>query len=369
MALSSVARGADGLMFFRWRPAHFGAEIYWLGLLDHDDVPRRRFAEACAFGKDLAALRGGLLGTRVRMDVGIAGGDFDNQECYRTYPMGLPSPEEAGGVLHRTLYQQGIAAGFIHPADDLTKLRVLYVPHFMMWDEAWTANVRSFVEGGGTLIVGALTGTRDASNHVHRELAPLGGLAELLGVRVEEFGRVAASGSDGLFEPPAKAAGLGPARQGRLPACSVGRTYKLRIAGEEFAADHLYEKLLLEPDVTPLACWSTRWLAGQPALTIRHVGQGRAMYLATYLTEGLAAKLVEMLQTEVGLAPLLPELPAGVEVTERCADDGRRLLFVINTSDGPVEVVLPMAGEDLLTGKTAKGMLPLPAYGAAVIRV
>ena len=46
MAMTSVARGADGIMFFRWRPAHFGAEIYWLGVIDHDDVPRRRYAEA-----------------------------------------------------------------------------------------------------------------------------------------------------------------------------------------------------------------------------------------------------------------------------------------------------------------------------------
>ena len=49
MAMSSVARGADGLMFFRWRPAHFGAEIYWMGIIDHDDVPRHRYDEAKQF--------------------------------------------------------------------------------------------------------------------------------------------------------------------------------------------------------------------------------------------------------------------------------------------------------------------------------
>ena len=43
VALSSVARGADGVMVFRWRPAHFGAEIYRMGVIDHDDVPRRRY--------------------------------------------------------------------------------------------------------------------------------------------------------------------------------------------------------------------------------------------------------------------------------------------------------------------------------------
>lgn len=63
MALSSIARGADRLMFFRWRPAHFGAEIYWTGLLDHDNTPRRRYAEAAQVFEELALLEPVLLGT------------------------------------------------------------------------------------------------------------------------------------------------------------------------------------------------------------------------------------------------------------------------------------------------------------------
>lgn len=51
MALSSV----DSLMFFRWRPAHFGTEIYWIGIIDHDDQPRRCYVEATQFGADIAA--------------------------------------------------------------------------------------------------------------------------------------------------------------------------------------------------------------------------------------------------------------------------------------------------------------------------
>ena len=68
-AFSSVARGADGLLFFRWRPAHYGAEIYWMGLIDHDDVPRRRYSEAVEFARDIAKIKKDLLGTTVRMDV------------------------------------------------------------------------------------------------------------------------------------------------------------------------------------------------------------------------------------------------------------------------------------------------------------
>ena len=106
MALSSVARGADGLLFFRWRPAHFGAEIYWMGILDHDDVPRRRYRESRRNSpRDIAKIKKDLLGTTVRMDVAIAGADFDNQEAYKTYPMGMPSPVEDACSASLLLFQ------------------------------------------------------------------------------------------------------------------------------------------------------------------------------------------------------------------------------------------------------------------------
>ena len=99
MAMSSVARGADSLMFFRWRPAHFGAEIYWMGIIDHDDIPRRRYAEARRIRERYRQSRTDPVGTHVRMDVGIAGADFDNQEAHRTYPMGLPSKPAISALL------------------------------------------------------------------------------------------------------------------------------------------------------------------------------------------------------------------------------------------------------------------------------
>ncbi|TIX41126.1 MAG: beta-galactosidase, partial [Mesorhizobium sp.] len=159
MAMSSVARGADGIMFFRWRPAHFGAEIYWMGIIDHDDVARRRYDEARQFATEMTALKDKILGTHVRMDVGIAGSDFDNQEAHKTFPIGLPSPQDDATLLHQYCYDRGIACGFIHPEDDLSKLKVFYVPHWVIWKDSWTERLQVFAENGGTVIIGARTGT------------------------------------------------------------------------------------------------------------------------------------------------------------------------------------------------------------------
>ncbi|PYE93577.1 beta-galactosidase [Rhizobium sp. PP-F2F-G38] len=367
MALSSVARGADGLLFFRWRPAHFGAEIYWMGIIDHDDVPRRRYHEAAQFAGDIARIKEDLLGTTVRMDVAIAGADFDNQEAYKTYPMGLPSPLEDGTRLHRYCYDNGIACGFIHPADDLSRIKLLYIPHWVMWKSEWDANVEAFVRNGGTLVVGAMTGTRDENNHIPRTLAPGPGLSALCGVRVEEFGRVAEPGADGLFGMPGPEFGLNvPAR--RLPASSSQRGYRLAIGNAEYDAAHLYELFETDRDVETLGQWSSRFLGGRTAVSRRSVGSGQAIYVGTYLTDALVGALAEHLFGNAGIHPLVPNLPTTVEVALREADD-RKLLFLMNADGETVNVTDIPEGIDLLSGSPVSGHLALGPYGCAVIRL
>jgi beta-galactosidase len=367
MALSSVARGADGLMFFRWRPAHFGAEIYWMGILDHDDVPRRRFEEARHFASDINKIKDKLLGTSVQIDIGIAGADFDNQEAHKTYPIGLPSPVEDAVHLHRFAYQNGYATGFVHPEDDLSRLKVYYIPHWVMWDHAWTPKLRAFVEAGGTVIVGAMTGTRDRNNHIIREQAPGAQLAELTGVKVEEFGRVVAAGGQGLFQRNAPDAGMYVPPQ-VLPSSSSERSYKMQIGNREATAEHLYETIEIADDVKVLGSWSDRSLSGKPMLTERKVGQGRAIYLATYLTPEVVELLASTVIAQSGVSPLVEELPAGVEVSLRTADD-RRLLFVINTTSESRSFKALPAGQDLLTDAAVSGATELAGYGCLVIEL
>lgn len=367
MALSSVARGADGLMFFRWRPAHYGAEIYWMGLIDHDDVPRRRYDEARHFASDIQKIKGKLLGTSVQIDIGIAGADFDNQEAHKTYPIGLPSPVEDAVHLHRFAYQNGYAAGFVHPEDDLSKLKVYYIPHWVMWDRAWTPKLRAFVEAGGTVIVGAMTGTRDRNNHIIREQAPGNLLSELTGVKVEEFGRVVAAGGQGLFQRNAPDAGMYVPPQ-VLPSSSSERSYKMQIGNREATAEHLYETIEIADDVKVLGSWSDRSLAGKPMLTERKIGKGRAIYLATYLTPEVVELLAATVLAQSGVEPLVEDLPAGVEVSLRVADD-RQLLFVINTTSENRSFKSLPAGTDLLTGGAVGGQSELAGYGCLVIEL
>ncbi|OLP59618.1 beta-galactosidase [Xaviernesmea oryzae] len=367
MAFTSVSRGADGVMFFRWRPAHFGAEIYWNGILDHDDQMRRRFDEAQQFAGEMKRIEKDLLGTSVRMDLAIAGADFDNQEAYKTYPIGLPSPLQDSQLLHGAAYRRGIACGLIHPEDDLSRIKALYVPHWVMWKDEWNDAVERFVQGGGTLILSAMTGTRTPDNHVLREQAPGSRLAALSGVRVSEFGPLAAPGADGLLQGW-RENGPGFYQPAERPATSAARRrYDFAIGNRGFTAGHLYERLDVAEGVEALGRWTSRFLSGEPMLTRRRQGKGQVLYLATYLTPDLAEALLDLLAAEAGIAPLLDDLPEGVEVAEREGGD-RRLLFVLNTRHEPVEVSLPQ-GQELLQGTPTGAATSLAAYDVRIIRL
>jgi len=357
MAMSSVARGADGLMFFRWRPAHFGAEIYWMGIIDHDDVPRRRYDEAKRFATEIAAIKDKILGTHVRIDVGIAHADFDNQEAHKTYSLGLPSPEQEVLHLYRYCYENGIACGFLHPEDDLTPLKAYYVPHWVMWQDAWTAHLEAFAKAGGTVIFGARTGSRDTNNHVIRETQPGRSISALAGVTVEDFGLLAAPGASGLFNPPA-----------RGEAESARRKYHFTLGNKQVEAGHWWEQVIPANGTDVLACWSDRFLDGEAAITSRQVGAGRVIYMGTYLTRELTENFFAEVFASARIEPLLPDLPAGVEVTMR-ENASRHLLFIQNTNAEPVSVAGIPAGRDLLRGASVAGTLALQSYGCAVIEV
>jgi beta-galactosidase len=368
MAMTSVARGADGLMFFRWRPAHFGAEIYWNGILDHDDVPRRRYQEAVRFATDIKTIEKDLLGTVVHMDLGIAGADFDNQEAYKTYPIGLPSPMQDAQLLHRAAYRSGIACGFIHPEDDLSRLKALYVPHWVMWKSEWNEAVEKFVENGGTLILSAMTGTRDENNHIIRTQAPGTALSRLAGVKVSEFGPLAAPGADGLFTG-FREGGIGSYQPSPRPAAtSAGRSYTFAIGNQSYTAGHLYERLEIDTGTDILGRWSNRFLEGEPMLTRRPHGKGQVLYLGTYLTEDLVMSFLDLLSDKTGIEPLVAGLPEGLEVSMRKSDD-RKLLFVLNTTDQQMTIETLPSGTNLLTGQQIHAKATLEGYGVIIVRL
>jgi beta-galactosidase len=339
MTYVSIARGADSLLYFRWRTCRFGAEEYWCGILDHDDVPRRRYDEVRQVGEELKRVGPEVLGTSVAVEVALAGPDFTNTAAHGALPFGLPSPDKVVESLHAHLYGAGYATGMVHPSDDLAGLKLLVVPHWPVFDPAWLPNLDAWVRAGGTLVLGARTATRDLDNNVVPETIP-GCLRELVGLTVAEYGRK----------------NLGDERP---IAVALGK--------KSVRAEQWYEILVPAKGTRTLATWKGRHLAGLPAATLRPLGRGAVVYVGAWLTLPVFRLLLPSLAKLSGLRPLWPAAPRGVEVVRR-EGAAKRLWFFINHLDRPALLRKVPGGTDLLTGKALNGSLRLAPNAVSIIK-
>lgn len=335
---AAIGRGCDSLLFFRWRTARFGAEMYWYGLLDHDDVPRRRYAEAQQVGQELARIGQELLGTSVAIDCAVAHAPLDVEAVHGAYGVGLPSPMDLTWECHRELHDAGYAVGLVHPADDLSDLKLYVVPSWAAFDAAWIPGLTRWVEAGGTLVLGARTGTHRIADGRMHEAPPPALLGDLAGVRIAEFGR-----------------------RGH----SEVRPLDLVLNGQRLKNPLYYE--LLEPTTArTIATWNGRHLTGGAAATVREVGKGRVIWVGAQVTREALNLLLPTLTAANGLKPLAPGLPTGCTAARRTGD-GRSYTVLCNHTAEAQEVAAPR-GTDLLSGKPVESRVALAAYGVAVVR-
>jgi beta-galactosidase len=336
MTYACLARGADGLLYFRWRSCRFGAEIYWRGILDHDDIPRRAYREIAEVGGELQNIGREILGTSVRVDVGIAHQDVEVHDAHTAHGLGMPAPAQFAEDVHGYFYQRGYAVGCVHPADDLAGLKLYIIPHWALFDPAWVPDLEAWVREGGTLVIGARTATRDLNNNVIPETIP-GCLRTLAGVTVEEYGN--------QIRPDQ-------------------RPLAMQLAGETISTNLWYEGLNLEGDTEAFATWSTRHLAGTPAISRRRLGKGNVLYVATYLTPEVIAAIGPKLVKISCLQPLWP-VPEGVEVVCR-ENDAKCLWFFLNHTEETVTIDPAPAGKNLITGKAIAEVVLEPRNVAVI---
>ncbi|WP_433862072.1 beta-galactosidase [Streptomyces sp. L7] len=336
----SIARGADGILFFQWRQAVAGAEKFHSGMLPHGGTDTRVFREVEQLGRELATLSvaPGLLGAAVPAQVAIV---FDWDSWWAVEQEASPARTsylEEVFSWYAALAASGATVDFARATDDLAGYRAAVVPALFVASDGQLAALDRYAAGGGTLVVGFLTGILDPDLHV-RTGGYLGPLRDTLGVWIEEFA------------PPAAP---------DLAALGGGEPPALRVRGELIGgaaeASRWAEYVRVETaDVE--AVFDGGALDGHPALTRHRRGEGAAWYVATRLDPAPLARLLDAVLTSAAV-DRLPTV-AGVEFVRR-----GDVLAAINHSLEPV--TLELAGTDLLSGAPATG-LRLAAQGVALI--
>ncbi|MDQ8192905.1 beta-galactosidase [Coraliomargarita sp. SDUM461004] len=337
-AYQSIAHGADGMLHFRWRTCRYGAELHWHGILDHDNVPRRRFEEFTQEGAELKRIGSEILGTTKRVDVGISFG-YEQDHAHAVMNFSRPQPDAQRELILAELMRRKIAVGYVNEADSYAGLKVLIVPSAIILDAVRAKKIEAFVAAGGVLLVTATTGQRDVNNHAIEQTLP-GLLSEVLGITVEGFGK------------------------------TEHRKMCLKGAGLELPAD--YYEIIKCVTAEPLAHWRFEANPGSEAaegtvgLSCNVFGKGKAFYLGSFMNASSASVLLQMLCEQSGLETL-GVADFNVCIIERRAED-RRLTFVLNNyPEMKLVEGLPL-GRELITEKYCDGSLTVPAFGVAIVR-
>ncbi|MEO0054942.1 MAG: hypothetical protein RLZZ50_889, partial [Verrucomicrobiota bacterium] len=131
------------------------------------------------------------------------------------------------------------------------------------------------------------------------------------------------------------------------------RPLALRLDGatEDSPTSLWYEQLSPDAGTEVVGRWTTRHLAGSPAITRRRMGRGQVFYIGTYLTREFTEALLPLLRRFDAIPAPLSDQP-GLEVVERLFPDGRKLRFAINQSESSIRVEPPPgARREVLSGQ------------------
>lgn len=331
-SFSHFGRGADGILFFQWRAGRSGAEKFHSAMLPHAGADSRVFREVVDLGAKLGRLAE-VRGSRVHADVAILW-DFESfwAQGLEWRPSDDLDNHERVRAFYERLWRDNITVDFALPGHDLSGYRLVIAPAQYLLSRSDAANLNSYVEGGGTLVVSFFSAVVDENDAVHEGgfLAPL---AESLGVRVEEHL---------------------PMREGAVA--------DLRFDDALLTADVWQEDLVIA-GAEARATYLGGPAAGKPAITRHRHGDGVGWYVSTRPDARSLAVLMSQIYRDAGISSA--DSPEGLEVVRRHGD-GVEYVVAINHSMTAVD--MPTAGFDLLTQQEITDTATLAAGHVAVIR-
>ncbi len=368
-----IGHGADGMIYFRWRQALAGSEQYHSGLLDNAGRQTPGYQEARQIGQELKQLAPLLEETQPEASVAILL-DYDSRWALQLQPHNRQlridhdpeySLENPALAMDRrdeldesymtgraflgwpflapyiALWDSNVPVAIVSPDSDLSRFRVVCAPFLNVVRPQVVANLRSYVENGGALILGPRAGFKDEFNRLFPEPQP-GPLAELTGSTVRFFDS------------------LEPERLNELR-----WSEKVTRMGRETPVG-LWAEVLDPQGADVLACYTQDWYAGEVAITHHQTGQGQTIYVGCMGGPKLYHTLFEWLLPQVGVQSLMTSMP-GVEICARVRPDGQRMLFMLNHTVHAQTLSLIAPAKDVLTGEEFENSISLDPGDVRVI--
>lgn len=312
----TIAHGADTIQFFQLRRSVGGCEKFHGAVIGHVGTEDTRvFREVTQLGKELHSLGDELLGASNPAKVGIIF-DWENYWALE-YTSGPNSDLKYVDQIHQYyeyFYEKNIAVDMIPVDADLSKYNVVVAPVLYMVKDGMQEKLESFVENGGALVTGFMSGIVNESDNVHLGGYP-GPLRKMAGVWVEE-----------------------------IDALAPEQCNAIRFADGTESTCHLLCDIIHLEGTESVADYNSNFYASTPAVTKNSFGQGTVFYVGTQLEKQGLEKVLDLVSAESGCKPII-DTTTNLEIVCRKTDKAC-YYFVINFT----KEVLPLP--EIFVGKT-----------------
>jgi beta-galactosidase len=337
----SIAHGADMVMYFRWRTATKGTEIYWHGINDYHNLPNRRVKEVDNVSKEIQLIEGKIVGSSYKAEVALVT-SYDNEwdgEFDKWYG---PYAAKSKDAWIKAFQYNHVPADAVYlrnetTLDEIKKYKVLVYPHPAIVTKRQAELFKEYVKEGGKIIFGCRSGYKDETGQTYMKAFP-GYLADLVGVTVEDFTRVAP------FE--------------EVPS--------INFKGENVLEANDFNEILhlQSDDVEVIGTYSNAYFEGKPALVKRNYGLGSSYYFGGIFNLEHASLLLK--EFELNNYQDQFELPEEIELAIR-HKDGIEYTFLLNYSERPQEIVVKNEFRNILTGKMVTNKHTVNPYDVLIL--
>lgn len=320
-SLTHVAHGADAVCFFQWRQSKAGAEKFHSAMVPHAGEDSPIFRGVVDLGHELAALSD-VVGSRRGTAPAAIVFDWDSWWAAEqdSHPSDRLRYKQEALDWYSAFLALGIRADVVPSATDLTAYPLVVAPVLHTVPSALKARLEAYVHGGGHLVASYFSGITDENDHIWLGGYP-GALADLLGIRIDEFG---------------------PLLDGDEVQLDNGSTATIW-------ADRVSPRI---DGVEVLSRYTTNDHAGDAAITRRTVESGSASYVGARLgAQGIETVLADLAGRAGVVSELSAELRGAVEHVLRTGDDAD-YAFLINRTDTPVDIT--GVDGDTITGEESK---------------
>lgn len=339
MAWQAVSRGADGLLYWQWRPAPASQEQLHGSLVDHAGLPRPFYEEARQIAGDFRKASRFIAGSQFTARAAILN-DYESrwsiqwQKHHRNF-------DYLGHLLHyyRPLVQANIQVDIISPEQPLKGYKLVIAPSLAIMDQERFAHLKEYVENGGYLLLTPRSAMKNRDNALLPERQP-GPFRAMAGVEVIDY---------------------------------FALDENVPVKGNWFSGvSQTWAEMLsvLDTNLTLLVATygtSNGWLDGQPAMSVKGTRSGMVYYIGAYLDPSTQATFMNHISQVTGLAKVL-DTPVGVTASRRTKADKSEVIIVVNHTREEQSVSLGSSTfENQLTGSIHAGAMKLPPYGVAVL--